>query len=303
MNYRLRPIREANAKEFISQRFFSFRTFVGDDLVTLRGYNYFKPLHLASKYNITFCNYEKVDALEKINQSSAGVVIADRRLESDLIHRGGRLYLLVDDVRLAVARLLFILAESYMPGRRTCGFPSSSVISPMATIEEETVIGDRVEIMAGAFIGAGTIIGDDVIIGPNAVIGSQGFGYAKDGDQQIAIPHIGRVEIQDNVHIGACTCIDRAVLDWTTIQHGSRIDNLVHIAHNVDIGENSMVIANAMIAGSVKIGLNCWIAPSASVRDGISIGENSVIGMGSVVVNDVESGSVVFGVPAKERNG
>ena len=142
---------------------------------------------------------------------------------------------------------------------------------------------------------------NNVTIEHGAVIGSDGYGYSRAKDGTIEhFPHIGGVHIGDNVYIGANTCIDRGSLGDTVIGKGSKIDNLVHIAHNVIIGENVMVIANSMIAGSVNVGLNnSWIAPSASILNQKSIGEGSTVGIGAVVLKDVEAKTVVTGVPAR----
>tara|TARA_Y100000034_G_scaffold122190_1_gene167351 strand:+ start:57 stop:800 length:744 start_codon:yes stop_codon:yes gene_type:complete len=142
--------------------------------------------------------------------------------------------------------------------------------------------------------------GKNVQIGENCSIGNDGFQYIKDpmGDL-IKFPHFGNVIIEDNVEIANNVCIDRGALSNTIIHKGAKIDNLVHIAHNVEIGENTMVIALAMVAGSVKIGKNCWISPSSCIKNKITIGDNVLIGMGAVVIKDVESNSVMIGNPAK----
>ena len=141
---------------------------------------------------------------------------------------------------------------------------------------------------------------NNVTIEHGAVIGSDGYGYSRAKDGKIEpFPHIGGVHIEDDVYIGANTCIDRGSLGDTVIGKGSKIDNLVHIAHNVIIGENVMVIANSMIAGSVNVRNNSWIAPSASILNQKSIGEGSTVGIGAVVLKDVEAKTVVSGVPAR----
>lgn len=167
-------------------------------------------------------------------------------------------------------------------------------------IESNCVIGNNVKILHNTVILADTKIGNNVTIGCNNTIGGVGFGYEKNenGDFQL-IPHIGNVIIKNNVEIGNNTCIDRAVLGSTIIGENVKIDNLVHIAHGVTIGSNSVIIANAMIAGSVKIEENVWIAPSASVLNQKSIGSNSLVGLGAVVTKDVKMNAIVVGNPAK----
>jgi UDP-3-O-[3-hydroxymyristoyl] glucosamine N-acyltransferase len=179
--------------------------------------------------------------------------------------------------------------------------PQSSFINKGTIIEDGVIIGNRVTIGYNNVIHTGTIIQDDVIIGSNNTIGGIGFGYSKgsDGDYEY-IPHIGGVLIEPNVEIGNNTCIDRAVLGNTHIKRNCKIDNLVHIAHGVTIGENSLIIANSMIAGSVDIGSNTWIAPSTSIINGGKVGDNSMTGLGSVVISNIGNSELFVGVPAKK---
>ncbi len=152
------------------------------------------------------------------------------------------------------------------------------------------------------FVYNGCYVGKNVKVGHNTVIGGPGFGYVTEPDgSRWRVPHIGRVVIEDNVQIGSNTCIDRGCLGDTIIREGARIDNLVHIAHNVEIGRNAVVVAHAMIAGSAKIGAGAWIAPGAHVRNGVTVGANAVVGMMANVVKDVAPGVTVMGNPARER--
>jgi UDP-3-O-[3-hydroxymyristoyl] glucosamine N-acyltransferase len=180
----------------------------------------------------------------------------------------------------------------------------NAFIAAFACIGDDVEIGNDCQIGSGVSIANGTIIGDNVKIESNTSIGGEGFGFVKnEGDQYETFPHFGKVIIGNNVYIGSNTCIDRGSLSNTVIENGVKIDNLVHIAHNVRIGENTLVIANSMIAGSTKIGKNVWVAPSTSIINGIKIGDNATVGMGSVVVKSVEENTVVFGIPAKKKEG
>ena len=107
--------------------------------------------------------------------------------------------------------------------------------------------------------------------------------------------------IGDNVEIGANTCIDRGTLGDTVIEDGAKIDNLCHIAHNVHLKKNSVIIALSMIAGSCVVEEGAWVAPCSAVREGRTVGKNSLVGLGSVVVKDVPEDTVVMGVPAKVK--
>lgn len=180
-------------------------------------------------------------------------------------------------------------------------FGQGVYIGHNTVIEEGVEIGDNVYIGHNNIIKRRTIIEDNVRIGSNNTIGDSGFGYDKDeSDDYYLIPHIGNVKICRNAEISNNTCIDRAVIGSTHIGENCKVDNLVHIAHGVRIGRNSLIIANSMIAGSTVIEENVWVSPSSSVLNKLHIGKNSLIGMGSVVIRDVEPNSVVVGNPGKQ---
>lgn len=208
-------------------------------------------------------------------------------------------------------KLAFVLAASFfLAGTGSEEWTAGDVAA-------KAVIADSAKVAPGVFIGSGVVIEDDVTIGPNTClqhvsigkgssigancsIGGPGFGLVwSDEDHWIRFPHVGRVEIEADVEIGSNTCIDRGALGDTRIRAGARIDNLVHIAHNADIGENALVIAHAMVAGSAIIGERAWIAPSAAIMNQLTIGAGAVVGLGAVVVKSVEAGATVVGNPAK----
>ncbi len=174
-----------------------------------------------------------------------------------------------------------------------------------AVIACGVVLGDGVKIGPHAEIGpytciAHTTVGAGTKIGAHCAIGLPGFGFEQsNAGEWIRFPHIGRVEIGEQVEIGSNTCIDRGALGATRIEAGAKIDNLVHIAHNVVIGERSLVIAHAMIAGSVKLGSDAWVAPSSAILNQLTVGAGAVIGLGAVVIRDVAPGATVVGNPAK----
>lgn len=184
-------------------------------------------------------------------------------------------------------------------------------------IEKSAKLGNNVYIGNNCYIGSNVTIGDDtriyhnavihenVIIGNNCclksgvVIGQDGYGYSEEDGRYIKMPHLGSVIIGDNVDIGANTCIDRGTIDDTVIGSGSKIDNLCHIAHNVQIGKNVMVVAGTVICGSAIIEDAAYLAPGAIVRNQITIEEGSLVGMGSVVTKRTDSQHVYLGMPAK----
>lgn len=167
------------------------------------------------------------------------------------------------------------------------------------------VLGHGVELGDGVRVGPNTCLAhctlaDGVEIGANCTVGGAGFGYTRAPDGRLVrFPHLGRVVLERGVTVGSNTCIDRAALGVTVVGEGTKVDNLVHVAHNVRIGRHCLVIAHAMIAGSVVVEDGAWVAPSAAVRNGLTVGAGATVGMGAVVVRDVAPGAVVAGSPAR----
>lgn len=190
-------------------------------------------------------------------------------------------------------------------------WPSSGTIHRDAKVHQSVnlakgvIIGQKVVLKKNVTVAPNTVLAnceveEGSVIGANCTIGLPGFGFVKDTDgAYVEFPQIGGVLIGKNVRIGSNTCIDRGAIGNTIIMDGVKIDNLVHVAHNVSIGKNTLVIANSMIGGSTAIGENAWVAPSVSLLNKLRIGNDSVIGMGAVVIRDVEDYSVVVGNPGK----
>lgn len=168
-----------------------------------------------------------------------------------------------------------------------------SVIGAHAVIGENTVIGHHV------VIGDHTVIGRNCHIKSGAVIGERGFGYSKHEGEYTPVPHYGKVILGNFVDVGSQTCIDRGTLEDTVIEDGVKIDNLCHIAHNVRIDRDCMIIANASIGGSVHVEQGSYIALCATVLNQKTIGKGSVVGMSSVVTKDIPPESVCAYSPAR----
>jgi UDP-3-O-[3-hydroxymyristoyl] glucosamine N-acyltransferase len=191
-------------------------------------------------------------------------------------------------------------------------------IGPHVVVENGTNLGQGATILAGCFIGANSEIGEKSLVYPNviirenvrigknviihsgAVIGSDGFGFAPDGVKYHKIPQVGGVVIEDDVEIGANTTVDRATLGVTRIGKGTKIDNLVQIAHNVNIGENCIIAGQVGISGSTQIGDESVIAGQVGMAGHIKIGKRVIVGAQSGVTKDVPEGTTVFGYPARE---
>lgn len=193
-------------------------------------------------------------------------------------------------------------------------------VGPFCQICADARVGDNTTILAGSFIGEdvhigsecliypnvtvreGSRIGDRVILQPGVVIGADGFGFAKDGQTHHKVPQIGRVIIEDDVEIGANSTVDRATTGETRIRRGSKIDNLVQIAHNVVVGEDSIIAAQVGISGSTELGKNVVLAGQAGLVGHITIGDGAVVGAQGGVTKSIPANTTVSGYPAREHN-
>jgi UDP-3-O-[3-hydroxymyristoyl] glucosamine N-acyltransferase len=175
----------------------------------------------------------------------------------------------------------------------------NTVIYPNVYIGHSVKIGENCLIYPNVVIRESSVIGNNVIIHSGTVIGSDGFGYTVEKEKRIKIPQIGNVIIEDDVEIGANVTIARARFGSTIIRKSVKIDNLVHIAHNVEVGENSIIIAGVVIAGSVKIGKNVILAGQSGVAGHIQIGDNVKVGAKAGVMKDIPSNMIVAGFPAR----
>lgn len=175
-----------------------------------------------------------------------------------------------------------------------------TVISPQVFIGNNVSVGGDCLIHPGVRIMSDSVIGDNVIIHPNAVIGSDGFGFAEKDHKRYKIPQVGRVVIENDVEIGANSCIDRATMGETRIKEGTKIDNLVQIGHNVVIGRDCAFAAQVGISGSSKVGDRVLLAGQVGLAGHLEVGDDSVIAAQSGVPNDVAPKSVLFGYPARD---
>lgn len=196
--------------------------------------------------------------------------------------------------------------------------PEEYGVHPTAIVHPDAVIGARVAIGPFARIGPGVKIGDDCVISggvslegkttlgracrikANSVVGAAGFGFERlDDGTPVHFPHIGGVELGDEVWLGACTTVERAGLGMTRLCDHVKVDDLVQIGHNTVTGENTLIMANVVLCGGVAIGRDCWIAPNTVIKQKVKIGNNVTVGLGSVVIRDLADGTVAAGVPAK----
>jgi UDP-3-O-[3-hydroxymyristoyl] glucosamine N-acyltransferase len=288
---------------------------VGDPQKTVSGV---APFDAATVRDITFADSPKI--LRNINDTNAGAVLVPK----DFAGQCRTSLILCKSPRLAFAKIVNVLSPPARPSPgispmarigRNFSAGRDTHIAPCAVIEDNVRIGDRAVIYSHVYIGEGTVIGDDADIYPNVsimngcvignrvvihsgtVIGSDGYGFTPDGRRHYKIPQKGIVRIDDDVEIGANNAIDRATFGKTWIKQGVKTDNLVHIAHNVVVDENTLIVAQVGIAGSTTIGKNVILAGQAGITGHLSIGDRAVVGPQAGVVRSVPAGEVVSGTP------
>lgn len=276
-------------------------------------------LELAGETDLCFA--ERPGQADAVAASRAGAVLVPESFPA----LAGPLLIRITDPHAS----FFRIAELFVPPSEVRGVHPSAVIDRLAILGEDVAIGagaviaegvrigDRCVIGPGCYVGPRVSIGADCLIEANVtlhrdstlgercvihsgtVIGGDGFGFAWDGRSHRKIPQLGRVMIEDDVDIGCNCCVDRATLGLTRIRRGARIDNLVQVAHNTDIGEHVVLVSQAGVAGSSSIGSGALIAGQVAVSDHVKVGAGARIGGQSGVTKDVPAGSSVFGTPAR----
>ena len=183
-----------------------------------------------------------------------------------------------------------VIGRNVVIGKRT-------VIYPGTVLYDNVIIGDDCTIHANAVVRERCRLGNRCILQPGAVIGSDGFGYAPDGSGYYRIPQIGVVVLEDDVEIGANCCLDRAAIEVTRIGRGTKLDNLVQIAHNCQIGEDCMIVSQVGISGSTKIGNHVTLAGQVGVAGHLTIGDNVLVGAQSGVPSSLAANAAYSGTP------
>ncbi len=260
---------------------------------------------------------------DAIQKSRAGVVLVPTDFPATPMPA-----ILSDHIEQSVAALLNAFAKPVShpdPGvhstavvHESARIGPSPAIGPHVVIDADASVGARCMIHAGVFMGRSAVVGDDcliwpnavirdgctigsrVIIHPGAVIGADGFGYYLEEGRYRKIPHGGGVLVEDDVEIGACTCVDRAKFGNTIIGRGTKIDNLVQIAHNCRIGENCVIAGQSGLAGSVRTGDGCVFGGRSGVFDNNTIGHGVSVAGIATVTKDIEEGARVGGHPARD---
>lgn len=291
---------------------------VGDGDFIIRGV---APFENACPDDITFAasaSYKK-----RVDDTQAAAVIVTHE-----VCESKKILVRVKNPSLALAKIstLFhpvsrpvvgISQDAHVGNNLKCGIDIS--VYPGVFIGDDVTLGDRVTLHPGVVIDNNVVAGDDVVVYPNvsilerceignrvvihagSVIGSDGFGFASDGDRYHKIPQTGIVRIDDDVEIGACNTIDRATFGRTWIKRGVKTDNLVHVAHNVVVGEDTVLVAQVGISGSVTIGNHTILAGQTGVAGHITIGNRVTAGARTGIIKSIQDGRIISGYPAVDH--
>lgn len=288
---------------------------LGDSAVVLNG---FAPADAAKPGDLTFAENEIY--FQRATQSAASAILVAGDFKAP-----GKVLIRVPNARIAFAKVLplFFPDRVFPAGVHATAIiaPSAKVdpsahVGPYCVVEDNVRLGARAVLQGGNHIGANSQIGEDTNIFPNvtlypqtqigrrvrihagSVIGSDGFGYVQDQGVHRKVPQIGCVIIGDDVEIGANVAIDRGALGATTIGKGTKIDNLVQIAHNVTIGDGSLLVAQSGIAGSTKLGNYVILGGQVGIAGHLKIGNHAIAMAKAGVMRDIPDGEKVLGIPA-----
>ncbi len=291
-------------------------TVIGDGAIRITDV---RPLDQAGAEHLSF--YHNRRYLEAAQESRAGAILV-----ADAAPFPGRTLLVRKEPYAALGELVALF---HPPVRPAAGVhPSAAVhstaslgvgvsIGPCAVVGERATVGDRAVLGAGCVLGDGSAVGADTWLHPNVVVeprcqvgarcilhagtvvGSDGFGFATVAGEHRKVPQVGIVVVEDDVELGANVCIDRAALGETRIGRGTKVDNLVQIAHNVQIGEHSLIVSQVGISGSTKLGHHVVMAGQAGAAGHLEIGDGAVVAAQAAVMHDTPAGSMVAGTPAR----
>jgi UDP-3-O-[3-hydroxymyristoyl] glucosamine N-acyltransferase len=289
----------------------------GDGDRVIRGVN---GINEAGADEVTFVSNPKYASA--LATTAAGAVVVSPSVEAP-----GRTIIRADNPYVAFARILTMFAPpAGLPAtvsplafvHENAAVGEDVGLGPFAVVEEGAAVGRGTSIGAGTYVGRGARVGAECIIYPNVtlreavvvgdrciihsgtVIGSDGFGFATEGTVHHKIPQLGTVVVEDDVEIGANCAVDRATMGETRIGRGTKIDNLVQLAHNVTVGGGTLIAAQTGIAGSTKVGEYCVFGGQVGVVGHIVIGDRAVLGAQSGVAKSLPGGRAYFGYPAKE---
>ena len=296
---------------------------IGDENLLIKGIS---SIENAKQGDLTFLSNKKYS--KYLEKSKASSIVIDKSIE--IPKNSNKTFLIVEDSYMTFTLILTEVNKKISKNKKGIEDPNfinkkskigkETYIGAFSYIGEGVEIGDSSKIYPYSYIGDNVKIGNNSIIYPgvkiyndteignncsihaNAVIGSDGFGFAPNSKNEYTmIPQVGNVLIEDNVSIGSNTVIDRATLDSTIIKKGSKLDNLIQVAHNVKIGENSVIAAQSGIAGSSTIGKNSMIGGQVGIIGHLNLGDNIQIGAKSGIIKSFNSNKPLYGNPAMEK--
>lgn len=290
--------------------------FLGVDVIKVFGtienvfIYYLNKTELVDEFTLDWVNSSNKNKQSIVEESKGKVIIVDKEINfTENIKNQNKTLIVVESPRMAIS----LIAQEFFIAKDLMGIHSNATIHPDAIIDPTAYISAGC-VLGKCSIGAGTILRpnvsvyDNVTIGSNCliqagvVIGTEGLGCQRRTDGTLVkFPHLGGVEIGDNVEVGANSQIARGGLSNTIIRNGVKLNGLCFIAHNCVLEENVWITGNTMLAGSVRVKKNTTIFSSVTIREQILIGENVTIGMGSIVTKDVPDGETWYGNPAKKK--
>ena len=262
----------------------------------------------ATGHDLSFCWYEGKNGLRLISNSNAGVILCKKSMKGLVQPKPELQLIFLDNPRLIFVQVL----DQILDNKKLFGISSKAIISKDVKIGKNCYVGDFTKIGDNCTIADNSIIHDNVtilqncsignncVIQPGVVIGADGFAFERhqNGDL-LRFPHIRGVKIGDNVEVCANSSIARGSLSDTIIGDGTKVDALVHIAHNVIVGRNCELTAGTIIGGSTTIGNMCWTGLNSTLKDNIKIGNNVIVAAGAMVISDFQDNDIVAGLPAK----
>lgn len=289
---------------------------IGDGSLLLRG---IAPADSAREGDLTFADSEIYLKAAQVGSASAVIIPAQASCP-------GKVAIRTANVRVAIARVLPLFAPSEAP---VPGVHPTAVVHPSAAVDPSAEVGPHCVIAAGVTVGArsvlmggnhlgrqsrvgedsrlypnavlyaGTVLGNRVVVHAGTVIGSDGYGYVLDGGVHRKVLQLGNVVVHDDVEIGANAALDRGALGATVIGKGTKIDNLVHVAHNVVMGRHCLIMGQVGFAGSTRLGDYCVVASQSGIAGHLTLGDQAMVGAKSGVMRDVPAKGVVLGIPAQ----
>jgi len=270
------------------------------------------PLELVKEGSLVFCNKPDISVFKSLNDNHNVIVLIEKKWgeeNHDALANSNASILLVDNPRLVVAKILRLTHPEEDTWEK--GIHPTAIVHPDANIDPSVSIGPyaivgKCSIGENSCIGASTIIKDFAIIGKKVIIrefchiGGCGFGMVRDAATKklLRFPHIGRVVLEDEVELFPYVNVDRGGLGNTTIKRGAKIDHYAHIGHNCTVGENAIITARTVMCGGSSIGANSWSGVGVIIKEKVSVGDDVTIGLGAVVLKNVDDNDIVAGVPA-----